>query len=97
MESDRISDKLNRKKELPIKELCKSVRMSRDRIEDMKDYIVAYYLILRNPEYKVLQDSLKIKLKEKSFEELLYKLREELSAEEFEKILNIYKAFGGVE
>ncbi|MCI5654881.1 MAG: glutamyl-tRNA reductase [Candidatus Pseudoruminococcus sp.] len=42
-------------------------------------------------------DAVKLKLKEKSFEELLYKLREELSAEEFEKILNVYKTFGGVE
>lgn len=42
-------------------------------------------------------DAVKMKLKEKSFEELLYKLREELSAEEFEKILNVYKTFGGVE
>lgn len=66
MENEKISDKLNRKKELPIKELCKSVRMSRDRIEDMKDYIIAYYLILRNPEYKALQDTLKIKLREKN-------------------------------
>lgn len=41
--------------------------------------------------------AVKLKLKEKSFEELLYKLREELSAEEFEKILNVYKTFGGVE
>ena len=66
MENEKISDKMNRKKELPVKELCKSVRISRDRIEDMKDYIVAYYLILRNPDYKVLQDALKIKLKEKN-------------------------------
>lgn len=42
-------------------------------------------------------DAVKMKLKEKSFEELLYKLREELSAEKFEKILNVYKTFGGVE
>ena len=42
-------------------------------------------------------DAVKLKLKEKSLEELLYKLREELSAEEFEKILNVYKTFGGVE
>ncbi len=64
MEDDKISEKLNRKRELPIKELCKSVRMSREKIEDMKDHIIAYYLILRNPDYNVIQDTLKIKLKE---------------------------------
>ena len=64
MEDEKISEKLDRKRDLPIKELCKSVRMSREKIEDMKDLIVAYYLILRNPDYKVIQDTLKIKLKE---------------------------------
>ena len=66
MENEKISEKLDRKKELPIKDLCKSVHMSRDKIENMKDYIVAYYLILRNPNYKVIQDTLKIKLREKN-------------------------------
>lgn len=64
MENEKISEKLDRKKQLPTKELCKEVRMSREKIEDMKDYIIAYYLILRNPDYKVIQDTLKIKLKE---------------------------------
>ena len=66
MESEKISDKLERKKELPIKDLCRRVRINIYKIEDMKDYIVAYYLILRNPEYKVIQDTLKIKLKEEN-------------------------------
>ncbi|MEQ3339979.1 anti-sigma factor domain-containing protein [Clostridium butyricum] len=66
MENEEISEKLERKKELPIKDLCKDIRINRERIEDMKDYIVAYYLILRNPNYKIIQDTLKIKLKEDS-------------------------------
>lgn len=42
-------------------------------------------------------ETVKESIRNKSFEELLYRLREELSAEEFEKILSIYKAFGGIE
>ena len=64
MENEKINEKLERKKELPVKELCKEIRMSRDKIQGMKDYIVAYYLILRNPNYKAIQDTLKISLKE---------------------------------
>ena len=64
MENEKINEKLDRKKQLPIKELCREVRMSREKIEDIKEYIITYYLILRNPDYKVIQDTLKIKLKE---------------------------------
>ena len=64
MENEKITEKLDRKKELPVKELCREIRMSREKIEDMKEHIVAYYLILRNPNYKCIQDTLKIKLKE---------------------------------
>lgn len=66
MENEEISEQLELKKELPIKQLCKFIRINREKIYDMKDYIITYYLILRNPDYKVIQDNLKIKLKEDS-------------------------------
>lgn len=64
MENYKLDEKINRKKELPVKDVCKAVHIGRDTIEDLRDYIVAYYLILRNPNYKALQDVLKIKIKD---------------------------------
>lgn len=53
-----------RKKELPISKVSKATRIKADYLEKCKDYIIAYYIILVNPNYKCIQDSLNIKLKE---------------------------------
>lgn len=53
-----------RKKDLPILKISKLTRLKPDYIEKCKDYITAYFIILANPNYKSIQDYLKIKLKE---------------------------------
>lgn len=63
LEDEKLNEKLTRRKKVPVKELCVATRIGRNNIIDWNDYIIAYYIILSNPDYKCIQDHLKIKLK----------------------------------
>lgn len=63
LEDEKINEKLTRRKRIPVKELSMATRIGRSNIADWNDYIIAYYIILSNPNYKCIQDHLKIKLK----------------------------------
>lgn len=63
LEDEKLNEKLIRKKKVPVKELSIATRIGRNNIMEWNDYIIAYYIILSNPNYKCIQDHLKIKLK----------------------------------
>lgn len=52
------------KKNLPISKLSKLTRIKPNYLEKCRDYILAYYIILTNPNYKSIQDYFRIKLRE---------------------------------
>lgn len=52
------------KKDLPIAKLSKITKIKQHSLEKWRDYILAYYIILTNPEYKSIQDYFRIKLRE---------------------------------
>lgn len=63
-EDEELSRLVNNKKALPISKLAKKTRMKSIFLERWRDYILAYYIILNNPNYKAIQDYFRIKLKE---------------------------------
>lgn len=65
LEDEKLNEKLVRRRKVPVKELSIATRIGRNNIEDWNEYIIAYYIILSNPDYKCIQDHLKIKLKSK--------------------------------
>ncbi|MDO5516762.1 MAG: anti-sigma factor domain-containing protein [Clostridium sp.] len=65
LEDEKLNEKLTRRKKLPVKELSIATRIGKNNIMEWNDYIIAYYIILSNPDYKCIQDCLKIKLKSK--------------------------------
>lgn len=65
LENENLNEKLVRRKKVPVKELSIATRIGKNNIADWNEYIIAYYIILSNPNYKCIQDHLKIKLKSK--------------------------------
>ncbi|MFT8352009.1 anti-sigma factor domain-containing protein [Clostridium saccharoperbutylacetonicum] len=61
---EEILQRVIEKRDLPMGKLSKLTRLKPEYLEKLRDYILAYYIILNNPYYKSLQDSLRIKLKE---------------------------------
>lgn len=61
---EELLEVLARKKDLPMSKISKATRIKYDYLEKCKDYIIAYYIILINPNYESIQDSLNIKLRE---------------------------------
>lgn len=61
---EELSHRMIEKKDLPILKVSKLTKLKSNFLEKCKDYIIAYYIILKNPNYKCLQDYLKIKLRE---------------------------------
>lgn len=59
-----LLERMEHKKDLPISNVSKLTKLKPDFLEKCRDYIIVYYIILSNPNYKYLQDYLKIKLKE---------------------------------
>lgn len=62
--NEEILQKMVQKKDLPILKVSKLTKLRPDFLEKCRDYIIVYYIILSNPDYKCLQDYIKIKLKE---------------------------------
>jgi hypothetical protein len=64
MSNEELSERIIEKRDLPISKVSKLTKLKPEYLEKCKDYIIAYYVILNNPNYKCLQDYLKIKLKD---------------------------------
>jgi len=62
--NDELLKIIIRKKDLPIPKLSKLTKIKPEYIENCRDYIIAYYIILTNPNYRHIQDYFRIKLRE---------------------------------
>jgi len=63
-DNDELLRIIIQKKDLPISKLSKLTKIKPEYIENCRDYIIAYYIILTNPNYRHIQDYFKIKLRE---------------------------------
>ena len=63
-ENDDLLEIMIQKKDLPISKLSKLTKIKREYIEKCRDYIIAYYIILTNSNYRHIQDYFRIKLRE---------------------------------
>jgi hypothetical protein len=66
IEDTEIFEKISKKRELPFGKLGKETGASRAFLEIWQDYILAYVIILSNPNYKYIQDYLRVELKDES-------------------------------
>lgn len=55
---------ITEKKDLPVSKLSKLIKIKPEYILKCRDYIIAYYIILTNPNYRHIQDYFRIKLRE---------------------------------
>jgi hypothetical protein len=63
-DNDELLKIIIQKKDLPISKLSKLTKIKAEYIEKCRDYIIAYYIILNNPNYRHIQDYFRIKLRE---------------------------------
>ena len=68
IENEELRDNLNLSRHLNIPKLSRATKIKSDYIKKWKDYIVAYFIIINNPEYEFIQEYLKIKLKQRNRE-----------------------------
>lgn len=66
IDNEELLKLVTRKKDLPISNLSKLTKIKRNYLEKFRDYILTYYIILINPNYKPIQDYFKIKLREEN-------------------------------
>lgn len=64
IENQEIFDRFQRRRILSINTIVKYTKLSRAFVETWQDYIITYAIILSNPNYKGLQDYLKVELAE---------------------------------
>jgi hypothetical protein len=62
--NDELIRGIHEKKTLPIAKISKLTKVKHDNLNKLRDYIIAYYIILTNSNYRFIQDYLRIKLKE---------------------------------
>ncbi|WP_297423216.1 anti-sigma factor domain-containing protein [Clostridium sp.] len=62
--NEELLEIISKKKDLPISKISKLTKIKPEYLTKCRDYIIAYHIILSNPNYKGLQDLLKIILKE---------------------------------
>jgi len=72
IEDTEILERIFEKRELPFGKLGRETRASRAFLEIWQDYILAYVIILSNPNYRYIQDFLKVELKEESTSITIY-------------------------
>lgn len=58
-----IFERFQKKRQLPFSKIVEGTRVSKIYLEKWQDYIVAYIIILSNPNYKLIQDYLRIEYK----------------------------------
>ena len=63
LEDDNLRDCVERKKDLPIRNVCKKLDISDEFLRKWKEYILFYYIIFSNVDYKFIQEYLKIEEK----------------------------------
>lgn len=63
------------KKKLPINILSKKTKQSKKFIDDWSEYIIAYFVIFSNPNYRLIQDYMKIEQNEEKVESVKKKQR----------------------
>ncbi|MDR5586237.1 MULTISPECIES: anti-sigma factor domain-containing protein [Clostridium] len=63
LEDDNLRDSVERKKDLPIRNVCKKLDISDEFLRKWKEYILFYYIIFSNVDYKLIQEYLKIEEK----------------------------------
>ena len=61
---DDLEKSVKSKKDLPITRLSRAINIKSNYLQKMRDYILAYYIIFSNKQYKLIQDYFRIKLKE---------------------------------
>lgn len=55
---------IKKKKDLPIAKLSKITKIKQSFLEKWRDYIISYFIIFTNPNYKCIQDYFRIKLRD---------------------------------
>ncbi|MGG7178860.1 anti-sigma factor domain-containing protein [Clostridium paraputrificum] len=63
-----IFDRIQKRRELPIAFIARKTKISRAFLEIWQDYIITYVLILSNPNYKYIQDYLRVEFKDNTNE-----------------------------
>jgi hypothetical protein len=58
-----LFERFQKKRQLPFSKIVEGTRVSKIYLEKWQDYIVAYIIILSNPNYKLIQDYLRIEYK----------------------------------
>ena len=66
IEETEMFEKIFQKRELPFGKLGKETGASRAFLEIWQDYILAYVIILSNPNYRYIQDYLRVELRDES-------------------------------
>lgn len=61
-----LFEKVQKKRELPVAMVAKRTRVSRTFLEIWQDYILVYVIILSNPNYKYIQDYIRIEERSKT-------------------------------
>ena len=64
VEESEIFNKLEERRELPLEKLSKATKISRSFLEVWQDYIIAYVLIISNPNFTYMQNYIKVELNE---------------------------------
>lgn len=64
MDNEEIHQNMLEHRYLNINKMAKVTKIKSEYIKKWKDYIIAYWIILSNPDYKFIQNYFKIKLKE---------------------------------
>lgn len=64
MENEKLSKMLQKQKELPLAELKKCTRLSEEYLKNIRDFAIAYFLLISDKKYKVIKDTLHMGLKE---------------------------------
>lgn len=62
--NENLVKEIYRKKEIPIFKIAKMTNLKPMIISECKDYITAYFLLINNPSYKVIQDYIRIVINE---------------------------------
>jgi hypothetical protein len=63
-DNEELIKTITQKKDLPLPRLSRLTKVKVEYLEKCRDYIMAYYLILTNPNYKGIQDYFRVNLRE---------------------------------
>lgn len=75
-DNEELIKTIAQKKDLPFSRLSRLTKIKVEYLEKCRDYILVYYIILTNPNYKGIQDYLRVKLREKDNLRNIYNKKE---------------------